>query len=107
MGASAERMLTVRGQLCGHIDNLADNLGVLSPAQLARKVDDIRVIARGHGFVVIAELASGLDKALAGSLSVAFARPFLDAMRDVLRCERADSLVAQAFLASINQRLYG
>ncbi len=107
MGANTDGMLILRGRMCGQIDMLADNLLILSSAQLAARVDDIRATASDQGMAVVAELAAGLEKALAGSLSLMFAAPFLTAMRDATRCEQADPNISQAFLASINQRLYG
>jgi hypothetical protein len=107
MGVNTESMLIARARLCDQIDALADGFTQLSVAQLVRKVDDIRTIAQDFGFAPVAELARGFEKALGGSLSNMFIRPFIEAMRDAVRCERADQHVAEAFLASINQRLYG
>ncbi len=107
MSANADGMLIARSRLCGQIDALASNLNALSPAQLALSVDAIRATACDNGMVAVAELAAGWEKALAGSLSMMFAPPFLAAMRDATECEPADEQIAQTFLAVINQRLYG
>ena len=107
MGVNSETMLIVRAEICDKIDALAQGLNQLSPSQVARKVDDIRTSAQSYGMLPVAELARGFEKALAGSLSTLFARPFLDAMRDAVGCERVDPQISEAFLASINQRLYG
>jgi len=107
MGINAETMLMARARLADQIDTVAADFHGLTPAQRARKVDAIRSAAQDYGIAPIVELAYGLEKALAASVSLMFALPFLEAMREAIGCEALSPNAAQVFLASINQRLYG
>ena len=107
MGVNSESMLIVRARLCDTIDALAQSAPQLSAAEIARKVDEIRVIACDFSFTPVAELARGFEKALAGALAPMFISPFIGALREAVGCQPADPSVAETFLASINQRLYG
>lgn len=107
MSVKCETTLLARARLLDQIDVLAAKLPRVSRSQLAGAVNDIRAAAQQLHLTPVAELARGLEKTLAGSLSVLCATPYIDAMRDLVGCERVEPQVAEAFLASINQRLYG
>jgi hypothetical protein len=105
MGIATHALLQVQAQLCERIDKIAMELPHLSIARLAGEVDELRRIAGNHGLAPVVEIARGLESALAeGSVMV---MPFLETMRDAVGCERLDAGASQAYLASINQRLYG
>jgi predicted transcriptional regulator len=107
MSVKCETSLLARARLLDQIDALADRLPRASHAQIAQAVDKIRSDAQHSQLIAVAEVARGMERALAGARSLHFATPFIDAMRDLAGCERAEPQVAEAFLASISQRLYG
>ncbi len=107
MSVNCETTLLARARLLDQIDALAGALHRAPRKQLARHIDDIRTTATQYQLAHVAQLARGMEKALAGSLSLMLALPYVEAMRDAVGCERADPHIAEAFLASINLRLYG
>lgn len=100
-----ERHNAARARIGHDLDRLAEELPMLNVGRLACAVDDIRKSARAHHFGVVAELASGLERAMAKSASMFVVRPYLDAMRDAVECDSMDPAVAASYLASINVRL--
>lgn len=107
MGLGASAKLAVRADLCDRIDALARELPHLSASKLAFAVDDIRRIARDNGFSPLAELARGLEHAIADSGGSTAVLSFLEAMGDAAGCERVDPATAQSYLASVGLRLHG
>jgi hypothetical protein len=107
MGIGAEARLAVRAELCGRIDRLARELPHIKPCQFAAAVDDIRRIARDNDLRPLAELARGLENAIARSGGAIMALPFLEAMGDAVGCDSIDPAVAQSYLASVGLRLHG
>jgi len=107
MSVKCETSLMVRARLLDQIDALAAALPHLSTGQAATQVDELRRVAQEASYPQLADLARGLERALARARSTAFTLPYIEALRAAVGCERADPQVAEAFLASINQRLYG
>ncbi len=107
MGINQDSMLMVKAQLCDRIDRIADQLGHIPVYRIAREVDDIRRTARDHGMDVVADLAHGLETALATSQGAVTVTPYLESMRDAVACEAVSPDNAQSFLAMVNQRLWG
>jgi hypothetical protein len=107
MGIENEALLKVRADLCDRIDALAEQALKLRAGQVATAVDGIRRVARDYGFDAVAEIAHSLESAMARADGAVLARPYLDAMRDLIGCETIAPHAAQAWLASIHQRLYG
>lgn len=100
-------VMQAQAQLCDRIDRIAMELPHLSVSRLAHEIDELRRIALNVGLAPVVEIARGLESALAGSEGGVIAMPFLETMRDAVGCERADAATSQAYLAQINQRLYG
>lgn len=107
MGMGAEAKLAVRAELCERIDRLAHELPHITSSRLAFAVDDIRRIACNNDLHPLAELARGLENAIAGSRGSMVVLPFLEAMSDAVGCDSVDPAVAQSFLASVGLRLHG
>lgn len=107
MGVGAEARQTVKAGLCERIDRLAMELPHMTPGKLAFAVDDIRRIARDNELRAVAELARGLENAIAESRGATFVLPFLEAMSDAVDCDSLDPAIAQSFLASVGLRLHG
>ncbi len=107
MGLGAVAKLAVRADLCDRIDALARELPHLSASKLAFAVDDIRRIARDNGLGPLAELARGLEHAIADSGGSTAVLSFLEAMGDAVGCEQVDPATAQSYLASVGLRLHG
>ncbi len=107
MGINQDALLTIKAQLCDGIDQIAGDLSHVPAARLVQQVDDIRRTARTYGFAVVADLAHALESAMARSSGAITILPYLDAMRDATGCESADPAIANAYLASVSQRLHG
>jgi len=107
MGVAIEAMMQVRGGLCDRIDRIAQELPHLSLGQLCNGVDDIRRTAIDYGLDPLAQLARGLESALAESGRGTMVLPWLDTMRDAVGCERLDADASSAYLAAINVRMAG
>ncbi len=107
MGIAVEAMMQVRGGLCDRIDRIARELPHLTLGQLCSGIDDIRRTALDHGLDPLAQLARGLESALADSGRGALVLPWLDTMRDAAGCERLDNEAGAIYLAAINVRMAG
>ncbi len=107
MGIAVEAMMQVRGGLCDRIDRIAHELPHLTLDQLCNGVDDIRRTALDHGLDPLAQLARGLETALADAGRGAMVLPWLDTMRDAVDCERLDAEAGAIYLAAINVRMAG
>src|SRR3546814_12373784 len=71
-----------RHRLAGRIDALAGALPHTALTQIVQGIDEIRCLARDHGFAAVEMLASRLESTAAKPWSRAAVRPYLDAMRD-------------------------
>ncbi len=107
MGLGAEARRAVKAGLCDRIDRLARELPHINASRLAFAVDDIRRIARDNDLRPLAELARGLENAIADSGGATVVLPFLEAMGDAVGCDSADPAAAQSYLASVGLRLHG
>jgi hypothetical protein len=107
MGVSEDGMMQVQARLFDRIDQIAAELPHITVARLANEVDEVRRVAIAHGMLPLAELAHGLESALAQTKVATMVRPFLETMRDAIGCERLDQATATTYLAAVNQRLYG
>ena len=107
MGMGAEAKRAARAGLRDRIDRLARELPHMKSGALAFAVDDIRRVARDNDLRAVADLARGLENAIAESSGATVVLPFLEAMSDATGCESVDPAVAQSFLASVGLRLHG
>lgn len=107
MGINQDALLTIKAQLCERIDMIAQDVSHVPAARLVQQIDDIRRTARIYGINAVADLAHSLESAMAQSEGAVTVLPYLEAMRDAAGCDNADASVSTAFLASVNQRLYG
>jgi hypothetical protein len=107
MGIAMEALAQAQAQICERIDRLAMELPHITISRLAHEVDDLRRIAGNYGLTPVVEIARGLESALAGSEGSVMVMPFLETMRDAANCDARDPATSTAYLASINQRLYG
>lgn len=102
-----DRLLAVKAQLCERIDRIADQVGHIQSGRLAQEIDEIRRTARDSGLQPVADLAHGLESALARSEGAITVLPYLDTMREAVSCEAYDDQASISFLAMVNQRLSG
>jgi hypothetical protein len=93
----------ISGQLKDQITGLSDAAAHLSINQIANHVDDIRKVARDNGLCALADIAQGLESALARSDSPLVIQSWLHVMGEAVT-EQGSS---DAWLASIGRRLYG
>lgn len=107
MGVANGALAQAQTTLCERIDRIAIELPHLTVSRLAHEVDEVRRIAVNFGLSPVADIARGLESALAGSEGGVMVMPFLETMRDAVECDRLDPATSQAYLAQINQRLYG
>ncbi|WP_219894321.1 hypothetical protein [Aquisediminimonas profunda] len=107
MGIAKEALMQAQAQLWERIDTLAASLPQLSISRLAHEIDDLRRIAGEHGLAPVVEIAHRLESELALSRGGPTVASFLEAMRDAVGCDRLDAGATQAYLAAVNQRLYG
>jgi hypothetical protein len=107
MRLAEEAKIAVKVDLCDRIDQLARELPHINAARLAFAVDDIRRIACDHDLRPLAELARGLENAIADSGGSTVVLSFLEAMGDAAGCDCIDPSAAQSYLASVGLRLHG
>src|SRR3546814_4963420 len=72
----------IRHRLAGRIDALAGALPHTALTQIVQGIDEIRCLARDHGFAAVEMLASRLESTVATGGYRAAVRTYLDAMRD-------------------------
>jgi hypothetical protein len=104
---ATDALMMIKGQLCDRIDMIARELPHMSITGLMSEIDDIRRTASHHDLVPLAELAHGLESALASSRDRIMIMPYLDIMRDAIGCDRSNLAASQIYLTIVNQRLYG
>ena len=97
----------VQGEICARIDQLERDFRLLSIGELGRRADAIRHLANVNGLGSVAGLAAGLSEALSHGGRDATIRPFVEGMRDAVRCDRQDDASASLYLAAVNVRLAG
>src|SRR3546814_18447830 len=92
----------IRHRITGRIDALAGALPHAAPTQIVQGIDEIRCLARDHGFTAVEMLASRLESTVAAGGYRAATRPYLDALSDAAAAPRGPLPVAQqeAWLAS-------
>lgn len=97
----------IAGRISGQIGALADALPHCALAQIVRGIDDIRCLARDHGFAVVETLASRLESTVAAGGYRAAILTYLDAMSDAVQAPRGPLPAAaqEAWLASVAMRL--
>ena len=97
----------IQNRISGQIGALAEALPHIALAQIVQGIDDIRCLARDHGFGAVETLASRLESAVAGGGYRAAILTYLDAMSDAVLAPRGPLPVAaqEAWLASVAMRL--
>ncbi|MEY2927450.1 MAG: hypothetical protein RL367_1927 [Pseudomonadota bacterium] len=100
-------LLSVRGDLAARIEHLLAALPGLTRGQMAAAVDDVRKIARDHGMVPLADLASACETALSGTCSILLMRHWLESLRDVVGCHSLPADAARVWLAALGLRFHG
>ncbi|MDB5682410.1 MAG: hypothetical protein JWM38_827 [Sphingomonas bacterium] len=80
---------------------------MLSLGELGRRADSIRQLAYSNGLAPVGGLAAGLGEALARGGRGAMIRPYIDGMRDAVRCDRQDDASANSYLAAVGVRFAG
>lgn len=107
MGRGNDALMQVRAGLCDRIDGIASTLASQSHARLCENVHIVRRIAIDHGFLPLAQLARGLESAMAAGERSVMILSYLDMMRDAAGCERLDAQASEAYLAAVSVRLAG
>lgn len=96
-----------RRHITGRIGELASALPKCAMTQIVQHVDDIRCLARDHGFAAVETLASQLESSVAAGGYRAAILTYLDAMSDAA-ADLPGPLPAsarEAWLASVALRL--
>ena len=107
MQTQTDPYLDIQNRITGQIGALAEALPHCALAQIVQGIDDIRCLARDHGFAAVETLASQLESAVAGGGYRAAILTYLDAMSDAAGAPRGPLPVAaqEAWLASVAVRL--
>lgn len=107
MQTQTDPYLDIQDRITGQIGALAEALPRCALAQIVQGVDDIRCLARDHGFAAVETLASRLESAVAGGGYRAAILTYLDAMSDAVQAPRGPMPAAmhEAWLASVANRL--
>ncbi|PKP97916.1 MAG: hypothetical protein CVT74_12630 [Alphaproteobacteria bacterium HGW-Alphaproteobacteria-13] len=97
----------VQDRIMGQIGALAAALPQCAPIQIVQGVDDIRRLARDHGFAAVETLAARLVSAVAQGRQRAAILTYLDAMSDAVKapCGPMPAAAQEAWLASVASRL--
>lgn len=107
MRIQTDHFIDIQDRISGQIGALAEALPHCAIAQLVQGVDDIRCLARDHGFAAVEMLASRLESAVAAGGYRAAVLTYLDAMSDAVLAPRGPLPAAaqEAWLASVAMRL--
>ncbi|MDK2760353.1 MAG: hypothetical protein KYX64_03230 [Sphingopyxis sp.] len=107
MQAQIDPFQDMQSRITGQIGALAEALPHCALAQIVQGIDDIRCLARDHGFVAVETLASRLESAVAGGGYRAAILTYLDAMSDAASAPPGPlpPAVQEAWLASVAVRL--
>ncbi len=100
-----EGLLPVRALLVRKIEALSSAAQSGRIGETAGQVDAIRQIARAHGLTPLANVAHGLETALARSGVGTLIDGWILALSDALDCEPLDARASEALLASISLRM--
>jgi len=97
----------IRRRIAGRIDALAGALPHAALTQIVQGIDEIRCLARDHGFAAVEMLASRLESAVANGGYRAATRTYLDAMSDAADAPQGPlpAAMQEAWLASVAMRL--
>ena len=97
----------IQTRISGQIGALAEALPHCALTQIVQGIDDIRCLARDHGFGAVETLASRLESAVAAGGYRAAILTYLDAMSDAVSVPRGPLPAAaqEAWLASVAMRL--
>ena len=107
MRIQTDHFIDIQDRISGQIGALAEALPHCAIGQLVQGVDDIRCLARDHGFAAVEMLASRLEAAVAAGGYRAAVLTYLDAMSDAVLAPRGPLPAAaqEAWLASVAMRL--
>lgn len=99
--------LDMQSRITGQIGALAEALPHCALGQIVQGIDEIRCLARDHGFAVVETLASRLESTVATGGYRAAILTYLDAMSDAAGAPRGPLPAAahEAWLASVATRL--
>lgn len=103
METQNDAVSAIVGHLRDQIARLSESAEHLSINQLASHVDEIRKVARDHGLGPLADIAHGLESALARSDSPVLIQSWLGVMGEAASATGT----SEVWLASIGRRLYG
>ncbi len=97
----------IQHRITGQIGALADALPHAALTQIVQGIDEIRCLARDHGFAAVETLASRLESTVASGGYRAAILTYLDAMSDAASAPRGPLPAAaqEAWLASVAMRL--
>lgn len=106
MAFQTDHFQDIQSRISGQIGALAAALPHCAPGQIVQSIDDIRRLARDHGFGAVETLASRLESVAAEGYRAAILT-YLDAMSDAVEAPRGPLPVAaqEAWLASVAMRL--
>lgn len=107
MQGYGDQIQDIEHRISGQIGALAEALPHCALAQIVQGIDDIRCLARDHGFAAVETLASRLESTVAGGGYRAAILTYLDAMSDALAAPRGPlpAGAQEAWLASVAMRL--
>lgn len=107
MGMQGDYYQDMESRITGQIGALVDALPHCALMQIVQDVDDIRCLARDHGFALVETLASRLESAVAAGGQRAAILTYLDAMSEAAAAPRGPLPIAaqEAWLASVAMRL--
>lgn len=90
----------VRSDLLTRIESLHRDCGALTLPSLCDRLDQVRAMARRHGFDAVERLASLLGSAIAYNGHRQVALTYLALMRDAAEGESVDPATSKVFLAA-------
>ena len=107
MAIHTDHFQDIENRISGQIGALAEALPHCALTQIVQGIDDIRCLARDHGFGAVETLASRLESAVAAGGYRAAILTYLDAMSDAVSVPRGPLPAAaqEAWLASVAMRL--
>lgn len=107
MAIQTDHFQDIQTRISGQIGALAEALPHCALAQIVQGIDDIRCLARDHGFGAVETLASRLESAVGAGGYRAAILTYLDAMSDAVAAPRGPLPAAaqEAWLASVAMRL--
>ena len=98
---------TIKVELVARIGRIGARVGIDRPADLAREIDAVRVLAHRNGMRPAVTVAHALEMGLARGETGPLIRAWIDLLRDAVGGDRHDDAACDSYRAACAVRMFG